>query len=101
MLSAGTQSSLSSNWKPALVASKRAHNSSEIRKVTTEVSRAALLQLRSTASFGPLTIRQKSAPTSGRKVTTERIGQLTIGPYLAASMNQVTRAATPTSITKA
>src|SRR4030095_14009075 len=75
---AGTQSIFSSNWKPALVASKRAHRSSEIRKVTTEVTRATLRQLRSTASLGPLTIRQNSAPTSGRKVTSERMGQLVI-----------------------
>src|SRR5262245_28320762 len=78
MASAGTQSSFSSNWKPALVASKRAHSSREIRKVTVEVTRAMLRQLRSTASFGPLTIRQKNAPTRGRKVTRERIGQLVI-----------------------
>src|SRR4051812_3375141 len=78
MPSAGTQSIFSSNWKPALVASKRAHSSSEIRKVTIEVTRATLRQLRSTASFGPLTIRQNKAPTSGRKVISERIGQLVI-----------------------
>src|SRR5262249_10857272 len=98
MLSAGTQSSFSSNWKPAFVWSKRPHSSNEIRKVTTDVSSAALLQLRSTASFGPFTTRQNSAPSSGRKVTSERIGQLDIA-YL--SMNQVTRATTPISITKA
>src|SRR4029450_13948268 len=78
MPSAGTQSIFSSHWKPALVASKRAHRISEIRKVTSEVTRATLRQLRSTASFGPLTIRQNSAPTSGRKVTSERMGQLVI-----------------------
>src|SRR4029453_1161636 len=78
MPSAGTQSIFSSNWKPALVASKRAHRISEMRKVTIEVTRATLRQLRSTASFGPLTIRQNSAPTSGRKVTSERMGQLVI-----------------------
>src|SRR5882757_7960479 len=80
MLSAGIQSSFSSNWKPALVTSKRAHSSSEIRNVTTDVTSAALLQLRSTASLGPLTTRQNNAPTSGRNVTRERIGQLDIGP---------------------
>src|SRR5262249_34241643 len=100
MLSAGTQSAFSSNWKPALVGSKRAHNRIEIRNVTTEVTSAALRQLRSTASLGPLTTRQNNAPTSGRKVTTERIGQLAMAQP-APSMNQVTRAATPTSITKA
>src|SRR5262245_16240749 len=97
MLSAGPQSSLASNWKPALVGSKRAHRSSEITKVTTDVSSAALRQLRSTASLGPLTTRQNSAPTRGRNVTSERIGQLDIA-YL--SMNQVTRATTPISISK-
>src|SRR5690348_15515362 len=78
MLSAGTQSSFSSNWKPDFVGSKRAHRISEIRKVTTEVTRATLRQLRSTASFGPLMIRQKNAPSNGRKVTSERIGQVVI-----------------------
>ena len=37
MLSAGTQASFSSNWKPALVGSKSIQSSSEIRKVTSEV----------------------------------------------------------------
>src|SRR5688572_26588012 len=78
MPSAGTQSSFSSNWKLALVPSKRTHRTSEIRKVATEVISAALRQFRSTASLGPFTTRQKNAPTSGRKVTTERIGQLDI-----------------------
>src|ERR1044072_716087 len=78
MLSAGTQSIFSSNWKPALVGSKRTHRSSEIRKVTPEVTSAILRQLRPTASVGPLTIRQKNAPTRGRKVTRERMGQLVI-----------------------
>src|SRR5262245_51743373 len=79
MLSAGTQSAFSSNWKPAFVGSKRTQSRTEITNVTTEVTSAALLQLRSTASLGPLTARQNSAPTSGRNVTSERIGQLDIG----------------------
>src|SRR5882724_3889219 len=78
MLSAGTHSSFSSNWKPALVTSNRAHRSSEITKVTSEVTSAALLQLRSTASLGPFTTRQNSAPTKGRNFTSDRIGQLDI-----------------------
>ena len=45
---------------------------------------AMLRQLRSTASFGPLTIRQKNAPTSGRKVTRERSGQSS-SSYLTAT----------------
>src|SRR5262245_26684852 len=78
MLRAGTHSAFSSNWKPALVGSKRAHRTSEIRKTTTEVTRATLRQLRSTASLGPLMIRQKKAPSSRRKVISERMGQLVI-----------------------
>src|SRR5476649_1138339 len=78
MLSDGIQASFSSNWKPGLVPSNPAHSISEIRKVTMEVIIAALRQLRSTASFGPLTTRQNNAPTSGRKVTSDRIGQLDI-----------------------
>src|SRR4051794_36558701 len=78
MLSAGIQATFSSNWKAALVGSKCIHSSSDTRKVTSEVIIAALRQLRSTASLGPCTTRQNSAPTNGRKVTTERIGQLAI-----------------------
>src|ERR1700759_1674763 len=78
MWSDGTQASFSSNWKPGLVPSKRTHSISETKKVTIEVISAALRQLRSTASFGPWTTRQNSAPTSGRNVTSERIGQLDI-----------------------
>src|SRR5690242_14431702 len=78
MLSAGIQATFSSNWKPALVGSKWTHSSSDTRKVTSDVIIAALRQLRSTASLGPCTTRQNSAPTNGRKVTTERIGQLAI-----------------------
>src|SRR6476661_4318070 len=78
MLSAGIQATFSSNWKPALVGSKWTHSSSDTTNVTSEVISAALRQFRSTASFGPCTTRQNSAPTSGRKVTTERIGQLAI-----------------------
>src|SRR6185437_2349736 len=78
MLSAGIQATFSSNWKPALVGSKWTHSSSETRKVTSEVISAALRQLRSTASLGPCTTMQNSAPTKGRKVMTERIGQLAI-----------------------
>src|SRR5579864_9335701 len=79
MLSDGTQASFSSNWKPDLVPSNCAHSTSDSRKVTPEVIIAALRQLRSTASLGPLTTRQKAAPTNGRKVTSETIGQLFIG----------------------
>src|SRR5689334_4874332 len=78
MLSAGIQATFSSNWKPALVGSKWTHSSSDTRKVTSEVISAALRQLRSTASLGPCTTMQNSAPTKGRKVMTERIGQLAI-----------------------
>src|ERR1700726_2420067 len=80
MCSAGTQARFSSNWNDALVGSKRAHRTSEITKTTSEVISAALRQLRSTASLGPLTTRQNNAPTSGRNVTRERIGQPDIGP---------------------
>ena len=41
-----------------------------------------------------------SAPTSGRKVVTERIGQLAINA-LPANMNQVMSAAAPISMAKA
>ena len=41
-----------------------------------------------------------SAPAIGRKVTTERIGQLVISAT-PANMNQVTKAATPISMAKA
>ena len=46
----------------------------------------------------------KPAPSSGRKVTTERIGQFMFFlsvPYLNANMNQVMKAAAPISMAKA
>ena len=42
-----------------------------------------------------------SAPTSGRKVTVERIGQSLIGDPQPANISQVTSAATPISMAKA
>ena len=43
----------------------------------------------------------KTAPSSGRKVTTERIGQFIVLPYRNANMNQVMKAAAPISMAKA
>ena len=42
-----------------------------------------------------------SAPSSGRKVTTERIGQIASVHPCTANMNQVMKAAAPISMAKA
>src|SRR6185312_11513137 len=50
----------------------------------------------------PRTSAMNSAPTSGRKVTTERIGQVIVCfRYLTANMNQVMNIAAPISMAKA
>ncbi len=57
--------------------------------------------LRFSASPSLRIIMMNSAPTSGRKVVTERIGQLIVQPTRPPNMNQVMNAATPISMAKA
>ena len=68
----------STNWKSAVVGSNRHSMTSETTKVTSVVHSAIQRALRFTASSSPRITRMNSAPTSGRKVVTERIGQLAI-----------------------
>ena len=70
-----SQPASSTNWKPGFEKSKPTHSVSENRKVTTVVTRATRRMLLSAVSSSLRTIRMKNTPTSGRKVTIERIGQ--------------------------
>src|SRR6201985_4036370 len=68
----------STNWKSVCVASKRQTRISERPKVTSVVHSAIQRELRRAASSSPRLIQTTSAPNSGRKVTTDRMGQITI-----------------------
>ena len=72
---------------------------SEIANVMSVVHSATQRALRAPASSSRKNAMNR-APASGRKVTTERIGQLVIRAP-PANMNQVTSAATPISMAKA
>src|ERR1043166_3155731 len=75
MPKAGIQSACSTNWKSALLRSKRNHRISDSRNVSSEVQSAMKRALRATASLSPRRITIISDPTTGRKVTMERMGQ--------------------------
>ena len=94
-----SQGRFSTNWKSAEAGSKRQTRMSEIAKVMSVVHSATQRALRAPASSSR-SMAMNSAPTSGRKVTTERIGQLAISAP-PANMNQVMKAATPISMAKA
>src|SRR5579872_820052 len=81
MPKAGIQSASSTNWKSALVRSKRNQSTSETNSVMSDVHNARNRALRATASASPRRNRISAAPTSGRKVTTERMGH----PFMARS----------------
>src|ERR1700761_1432343 len=68
----------STNWKSVCDGSKRQTRISEMPKVTSVVHSAIQRELRRAASSSPRTIQTSNAPNSGRKVTTDRIGQVTI-----------------------
>ncbi len=67
----------STNWKSAEVGSKRHTRMSEIAKVISVVHSATQRALLTPASSSRRKA-MKTAPAIGRKVTTERIGQLVI-----------------------
>src|SRR6185312_10806302 len=76
---AASQFVFSTNWKSVLAGSKRAIRISETAKVTMVVHSAIQRAVRLAASSPPRASSQtKSAPSSGRNVTTERIGQVVI-----------------------
>src|SRR5438874_1769320 len=74
---------------------------SEIANVIRVVQSATQRALRFSASPSPRIAMMNSAPTSGRNVVTERIGQLMVQLTRPPNMNQVISAATPISIAKA
>ena len=75
-----SQGRFSTNWNSAEPASKRQTSTSEIAKVISVVHSATQRALRFSASPSLRSIMMNSAPASGRKVVTERIGQLSISP---------------------
>src|ERR1700761_126770 len=68
----------STNWKSVCAGSKRDTRISEMPKVTSVVHSAIQRELRRAASSSPRLAQITSAPNSGRNVTTERMGQVTI-----------------------
>src|ERR1700730_11123849 len=73
-----SQGFLSTNWNSGEPASKRHTRISEIAKVISVVHSAAQRALRAMEASSPRIATINSAPSSGRKVVTERIGQLAI-----------------------
>ena len=70
-----SQARCSTNWNCAVVGSKSRHSRSDSAKVTSVVHSAMKRALREAASSFPRKATISSAPSSGRKVTVERIGQ--------------------------
>src|SRR5215475_2210255 len=69
---------LSTNWNSGEPGSKRHTRISEITKVSSVVHIATQRALRAIEASSPRITMMKSAPTSGRNIVTERIGQLAI-----------------------
>ena len=79
------QSICSTIWKPGFELSKPAQTTSDTAKTNIVVSKATLRILRRDASLSSLIRRISNAPTSGRNVTVERIGQSVIRKSSRAS----------------
>src|SRR3970040_2054741 len=74
MPKAGIHCDSSTNWNLALAESKLTQMNSDSRKLIIDVHNATLRALRATTSASPRMVRMNSAPTSGRKVNSDRIG---------------------------
>src|SRR5689334_3870582 len=75
-----SHAAVSTNWKPGSEGLNSIQMNSETTKVTSVVHREIQKMLRRAASSSPLIRRTSSAPSVGRKVTTERMGQVIMGP---------------------
>ena len=95
-----SQGCFSTNWNSGEVGSKRHTITSEMAKVTSVVHSATQRAVPLASASLPRTSMMNSAPSSGRKVTTERIGQFMF-ISATANMNQVMKAAAPISMAKA
>src|SRR5215472_17567248 len=73
-----SQGFLSTNWNSGEPASKRHTRISEITKVIRVVHNATQRALRAMEASSPRIAMMNNAPSSGRNVVTERIGQLAI-----------------------
>ena len=81
MLKAGIHARRSSNWKAAVVVSNWTQRNSDSSNVIIDVHRATLRAFRLTTSASPPGMaRMNPAPTRGRKVTRDRIGNSVIAP---------------------
>lgn len=75
MLNAGIQSARSTIWNAAVVLSKFNQMNKDSTKVISEVHNATLRALRATTSGSPRINKMNAAPTSGRNVVSDRMGQ--------------------------
>src|SRR6516162_7186821 len=73
-----SQGCLSTNWNSGEPVSKRQTRTSEIARVMSVVHSATQRALRAMEASSPGITMMNSAPSNGRNVVTERIGQLTI-----------------------
>src|SRR5579862_4273758 len=78
MLNCGSHATCSTNWNSAELGSNSAQMTSARTRSMSEVQSAIQRALRATSSASPRRIRMAATPTSGRKVTRERSGQLCI-----------------------
>ncbi len=70
-----SQSACSTNWKAAVLPSKRNQMTSDSANTTSVVTSAIQRALLATALSDPRVSRMAATPTSGRKVTMLRMGQ--------------------------
>src|SRR6266849_4933499 len=84
-----TQFARSTNWKSAVFGSNSNHSTSDSAKSISDVHSAMLRSLRATTASSARAIRMKAAPTSGRKVTSERSGQWITAAFLRSPREQV------------
>src|SRR5690242_1737796 len=99
MLKDGIQSARSTNWKSGELESKSTHSFSDSTKTMSEVQSAIERAFFAVVASSPRVSIMSAAPTSGRKVTRERIG--IAQPADRTRRYQVTNATTPTTIAKA
>ena len=85
MPNSGSQGAYSSNWKSAVVVSKSTMSNTEIPNATTLVHNATWRELRAIVASSPRISRIKAAPSSGRNVTVERMGQ----SVMSSSQNEI------------
>src|ERR1700737_467278 len=84
-----TQLARSTNWKSAVFGSNSNHSTTDSAKSISDVHSAMLRAVRATTASSPRAIRMKAAPTSGKKVTSERSGQWLTAAFLRSAREQI------------